>query len=96
MVHDNTALVVLTLFTDAKIISVYTVYYLVIGKIKSLLQIVTSGIEAAFANMWVKEEYDTLKRNFSGFERIFQRLIVNGFTSGAVHKDNALFDSVKK
>lgn len=70
MVHDNAALVVLTLFTDAKIISVYTVYYLVIGKIKSLLHIVTSGMEAAFANMWVKEEYDTLKRNFSGFEYV--------------------------
>lgn len=70
MVHDNAPLVVLTLFTDAKIISVYTVYYLVIGKIKSLLHIVTTGMEAAFANMWVKEEYDTLKRNFSGFEHV--------------------------
>lgn len=70
IVHDNTALVVLTLFTDAKIISVYTVYYLVIGKIKSLLSVVTSGIEAAFANMWIKEEYDTLKRNFFGFEHV--------------------------
>lgn len=70
IVHDNTDLIILTLFTDAKIISVYTVYYLVIGKIKSLLHIVTSGMEAAFANMWVKEEYDTLKRNFSGFEHV--------------------------
>lgn len=68
LVHDNAALVILTLFTDAKVISVYTVYYFVVGKIKQLLQIVTSGIEAAFGNMWVKKEYDNLRRKFSGFE----------------------------
>lgn len=68
MVHDNAPLIVLTLFTDAKLISVYTVYCLVVGKIKSLLQIVTTGIEAAFGNMWVKNEKDVLKKNFLGFE----------------------------
>lgn len=68
LVHDNAPLVILTLFTDAKLISVYTVYYFVVGKIKQLLSIVTSGIEAAFGNMWVKKEYENLRKNFSGFE----------------------------
>ena len=44
LIHQNVDLVLLTLFTDAKIISVYTVYYLVVGKIKQLMQIVTTGM----------------------------------------------------
>lgn len=70
LIHQNVDLVLLTLFTDAKIISVYTVYYLVVGKIKQLMQIVTTGMEAAFGNMWAKKEYEVLNRNFKGFEYV--------------------------
>ncbi len=70
LIHNNVDLVLLTLFTDAKIISVYTVYYLVVGKIKELTQIVTSGIEAAFGNMWARKEYETLKKNFRAYEYV--------------------------
>lgn len=70
LIHNNVDLVLLTLFTDAKVISVYTVYYLVIGKIKELAQIVTSGIEAAFGNMWARQEYETLKKNFRAYEYV--------------------------
>ena len=68
IVHNNTDLIVLTLFTDAKVISVYTVYYLVVGKIKSLMTVFTTGLEAAFGNMWVKKEMDSLQQNFRMFE----------------------------
>ena len=70
LIHNNTDLVILTLFTDAKMISVYTVYYLVVGKIKQLTQIVTSGIEAAFGIMWTRKEYTTLKKNFRAYEYV--------------------------
>ena len=68
IVHGNTDIVLLTLFLDAKQISVYTVYYLVIGKIRSLTQVFTSGLEAAFGNMWAKNETAALKRNFRLYE----------------------------
>lgn len=70
IVHDNTDIMVLTFFMDAKQISVYTVYYLVIGKIKTLLQVFTSGMEAAFGNMWVKHEIDTLNKVFKAYEHL--------------------------
>lgn len=70
IVHDNTDIMVLTFFMDAKQISVYTVYYLVIGKIKTLLQVFTSGIEAAFGNMWVKHEIDTMNKVFKAYEHL--------------------------
>ena len=70
LIHNNVDLVLLTLFTDAKVISVYTVYYLVVGKIKQLMQVVTSGIEAAFGNMWARGEMESLKRNFRANEYV--------------------------
>ena len=70
IVHQNTDVVLLTLFTDAKIISVYSVYYLVVGKMRTLLNSLTSGFEAAMGNMWAKKEYDSLETAFSGVEYI--------------------------
>lgn len=70
IIHDNTDIMVLTFFMDAKQISVYTVYYLVIGKIKTLLQVFTSGMEAAFGNMWVKHEMVTLNKVFKAYEHL--------------------------
>ena len=70
IVHDNTDVMVLTFFVDAKQISVYMVYYLVIGKIKTLLQVFTSGMEAAFGNMWIKHEISTLNKVFKAYEHL--------------------------
>lgn len=68
IVHNDTDLVLLTLFADAKLISVYTVYYLVAGKVKSIMQVFTSGMEAAFGDMWIKNELGLLKRRFRTYE----------------------------
>ena len=68
IVHDNVDLVTLTFFMDAKMISVYTVYYTIVSKIKQLMRVFTSGMEAAFGDMWVKKEYDTLAKSFRTYE----------------------------
>lgn len=68
IIHNNTDIIVLTIFADAKLISVYTVYYLVVGKIKALMQVFTSGLEGAFGNMWAKQETDAIERNFKMYE----------------------------
>ena len=68
IVHEQTDLVLLTLFLDAKFISVYSVYQLVTGKIRRILLTLTNGLEGAFGNMWVKKEYTAIERNFRFFE----------------------------
>ena len=68
IIHDNVDLVTLTFFVDAKVISVYTVYNTIVSKIKMLLRVFTSGMEAAFGDMWVKREYDTLAKSFKTYE----------------------------
>lgn len=68
IIHDNVDLVTLTFFVDAKMISVYTVYNTIVSKIKMLLRVFTSGMEAAFGDMWVKREYSTLAKSFKTYE----------------------------
>ena len=64
IVHQNSDLVILTLFSDIKMVSVYSVYYYVIGQIKKLMSSFTNGLEAAFGNMWAKGEIEQMKKRF--------------------------------
>ncbi|MCR5796693.1 MAG: sugar isomerase [Eubacterium sp.] len=68
IVHNNTDLVILTLFTDVKIVSVYTVYNLVLSALSKIQSIFTTGVEPIFGNMWVRKELDAIKKNLSLFE----------------------------
>lgn len=68
IVHDNTDILLLTLFTDVFAVSVYTVYYMVVKNIKQIMQNFTAGLEAAFGSMWAKGEMDLFRRNFNTYE----------------------------
>lgn len=84
IIHDNVDLLTLTFFIDAKIISVYTVYNTIISKIKMLLRVFTSGMEAAFGDMWVKREYSTLSKSFKTYEYMMFTLITIIFSCVSV------------
>ena len=75
IVHDNTDIVVLTLFTDVKIVSVYTVYNLVMNALKKMQQVFTTGTEAVFGNMWAKGEIDKIKSSLGYYEYIVTSFI---------------------
>ncbi len=68
IIHDNTDIVVLTIFCDVKLVSVYSVYNYIGNGIKQLMTIFTSGLEAAFGDMWVKEEYDKFRKSLEFYE----------------------------
>ncbi len=68
MVHDNTDIFLLTIFTNAKIVSVYAVYYGIVRNIKELARNFTSGLEGAFGSMWAKGEKKQFSRNFKIYE----------------------------
>ena len=75
IVHDNTDIVVLTLFTDVKIVSVYTVYNLVMNALKKMQQVFTTGTEAVFGNMWAKGELDKIRLSLGYYEYIVTSFI---------------------
>lgn len=76
IVHDNTDIIVLTIFTNIKIVSVYTVYNMVMSALKKIQTIFTKGTEPIFGSMWASGEKEKIKKNLSVFE-----LFVNAFNS---------------
>ena len=78
IVHDNTDIVVLTIFTSFKVVSVYTVYNLVMTALKKFLAIFTSGTEPIFGSMWANGEKEKIGKNLSVFE-----FFVNAFSAVA-------------
>ena len=68
VIHGNTDITVLTFFCKLSEVSVYSVYYLVVKGIKSIIQAFTSGIEASFGDMIAKGEQKNLNRKFNIYE----------------------------
>lgn len=68
IVNENTDILVLTFFCDIKLVSVYTVYNLVVNGLKQMMSIFTTGLEAAFGNMWMKQEWGNVRKNLRHYE----------------------------
>ena len=68
VIHGNTDITVLTIFCNLADVSVYSVYYLVVKGIKSIIQAFTSGIDASFGDMLAKKEYENLNDKFGLYE----------------------------
>ena len=81
IIHANTDVALLTLFADAKVISVYSVYFMVTGKMRMVMQVFTGGMEAAFGNMWAKHEEDTFNKCFSAYEFVLYSFVSIVFSS---------------
>ena len=80
-VHNNTDITLLTLFTNTREISVYTVYYLVANGLKSLMNTLMIGVEAAFGNILANGETETLQKDLSHFETMLH--VIGGFLFSA-------------
>ena len=68
IVHDNTDLVVLTVLTNVKYVSVYTVHYLVVNGLFQVFSVFTNSLEAAFGNMFAKGENKNAYANLELYE----------------------------
>jgi len=68
-------IVLATIFTDLKNVSVYSVYMLIISSVKSLLSIFQTGLPAAFGEIIVTNDQVTLKKTEEQFECIYYALL---------------------
>lgn len=75
VVHNNTDVAVLTLFTNTAEVSVYTVYLFVINGVKNMVQAFTGGVDASFGDMIVKGEKEQLNRSFRTYEIFYFTII---------------------
>ena len=75
VVHSNTDIVVLTLFSNMKEVSVYSVYLLVMNGVKRFVEALNSGIDSSFGDMIVKNEEDNLRKKFGIYETMYYSFI---------------------
>lgn len=68
IIQTGGPIVLATIFTDLKMVSVYTVFNLVINGMNSILSVFRSGVYAIFGNILAKGESDTLKKVYDEFE----------------------------
>lgn len=83
IVHENTDVLVLTIFSNVSIVSVYSVYNLVMNGLKQFVSAFTSGLEAAFGNMLARKQLDVFNKNFELFEYLSSSLVIVLFSSTA-------------
>lgn len=84
VVLQNTDIVVLTLFSSLKNVSIYAVYNLIVTGIKQIILALTNGVQAMFGNMLAKNEMQELNDSFSRFEWIMHTCITLIFTVTSV------------
>ncbi len=67
-IHTNTDIAILTICTNTKEISVYSIYYLIAEGIKNVMRSLIVGVEAAFGNIMANHEEETLKEDVMHYE----------------------------
>ena len=75
VVHGNTDVTLLTIFSNVVEVSVYTVYSNIISKFNNLISNITSSIESLFGDMLAKNEHDILNKTFSLYEYIYHSIV---------------------
>ncbi len=80
VIHSNTDITILTIFSNLVEVSVYSVYFLVVSGIKALIQTFTNGIDATFGDMIAKKEKDNLNKKFSIYEVLYNTIITIAFS----------------
>lgn len=83
-VHNNTDIMVLTIFSSLREVSVYTVYNYVIANIRNVLTTFVNGFGAAFGNMIARNETETIKKNLRIYELIIYMLVSIIYTTAGI------------
>ena len=81
VIHTNTDVTVLTIFSSLSEVSVYSVYYLVVRGIKQIAQSFSTGIDSSFGDMIAKNEHHNLNEKFELYEILYFTVITILFSS---------------
>lgn len=71
VIHNNTDIAVLTIFCSLSEVSVYSVYYLVIKGIKSIIQSFTHSIDSSFGYLIASNDLKKLNKSFRSYETLY-------------------------
>ena len=72
ILHVNTDVIILTLFSNLKEVSVYSVYYLILSSIRNVIcNSFVGGVDSLFGDMIAKDEKDKLNEVFNIYEGLY-------------------------
>lgn len=83
-IHTNTDVVILTLFADLSLVSVYSVYYLVINSIRNIASSFAGGMEAVFGEMIAKGEQQELQGAYRRYKVLLSTVSMVLFGATAI------------
>lgn len=84
VIHINTDVTLLTIFSNLKEVSVYSVYQLVINGLSNIISSVSSALDASWGDMIAKGEHENLNKKFNLYEVIYFSIITILFTCGFI------------
>lgn len=82
--HNNVDITVLTVFKESYSVSVYSVYYMVIGHLQNVLNVFLSGMEAVFGSMLGNGEEKKLRETFGYYETLISIISIALYSSAIV------------
>lgn len=74
-VQTGVPIVLATIFTNLKMVSVYSIFNMVIGGINGVLGIFVSGLSASFGDVIARKEQITLQKTYKEFEFIYYSIL---------------------
>ena len=80
VIVDHTDTVILTIFSTLQNVSIYTVYYMVVSSIRSMINSSLSGVQAAMGNMISTGEKRELNNFFNQAEWILHTMVILLYT----------------
>lgn len=69
-IHNNTDVVVLSVLSNLKNVSIYSVYYLVTSGLKSLITSISAGIQPSLGHVYASGDKEELNKTFDMYEFI--------------------------
>lgn len=69
-IHNNTDMVVLSIFSDLKSVSIYSVYYLVTTGLKNIITSISGGIVPTIGHIYASGDKEKLNKAFDAYEFI--------------------------
>ncbi len=83
-IHNSTDITILTIFTNLKIVSVYSIYALVSNGLKRVLQSISSAISPNIGHLYAKGDKEALNKKFNDVEFATLALTFFLFTVGGL------------
>ena len=83
-IHNSTDIVILTIFTNLRTVSLYSVYYLVCSGIKQLVNGCFTGISHTIGQAYARQDYEEVNQKLDVYEYIVFFLVFFVFTVAAL------------